>query len=130
MRNVTNADKVREFMVAMGQPVDRKIDPAELKNPSAELVDLVNLRWKLIREEVGELEDTDSLENGLKEIADLLYVTYGMAITFGFDIDTAFNRVHKSNMSKLGPDGKPVYREDGKVLKGPGYKPADLSDLV
>ena len=68
-------------------------------------------------------------EHALKELADLVYVCYQYAENMGWFLDEALDRVHKSNMSKLGEDGKPIYREDGKVLKGPGYKPPDLSDL-
>ena len=68
--------------------------------------------------------------NLLKEIDDLLYVTYGLAVSFGLNADVGFKRVHESNMSKLGEDGKPVYREDGKVLKGANYKAPYLGDLV
>jgi len=66
----------------------------------------------------------------LKELADLIYVCAQYAENMDWDIEQALRRVHKSNMSKLGEDGKPIYREDGKVLKGPNYKPPDLSDLV
>ena len=66
----------------------------------------------------------------LKELADLVYVCYQYAENMHWFLDEALNRVHQSNMSKLGEDGKPIYREDGKVLKGPGYKPPDLSDLI
>ena len=66
----------------------------------------------------------------LKELADLVYVCYQYAENMGWFLDEALDRVHKSNMSKLGEDGKPIYREDGKVLKGPNYKPPELSDLV
>ena len=66
----------------------------------------------------------------LKELADLVYVCYQYAENMGWFLDEALNRVHESNMSKLGEDGKPVYREDGKVLKGPNYKPPDLTDLT
>ena len=69
-------------------------------------------------------------EHALKELADLVYVCYQYAENMGWFLDEALDRVHKSNMSKLGEDGKPIYREDGKVLKGPGYKPPNLSDLV
>ena len=65
----------------------------------------------------------------LKELADLVYVCYQYAENMGWFLDEALNRVHLSNMSKLGEDVKPIYREDGKVLKGPNYKPPDLSDL-
>jgi predicted HAD superfamily Cof-like phosphohydrolase len=66
----------------------------------------------------------------LKELADLVYVCYQYSENLGWDLDEALNRVHRSNMSKLGEDGKPIYREDGKVLKGPNYQPPNLSDLV
>ena len=66
----------------------------------------------------------------LKELADLVYVCYQYAENMRWDLDGALDLVHKSNMSKLDEDGKPIYREDGKVLKGPNYKPPDLSDLV
>ncbi len=68
-------------------------------------------------------------ENALKELADLVYVCYQFAENMGWFLDEALNRVHESNMSKLGEDGKPIYREDGKVLKGPNYQPPNLSDL-
>ena len=66
----------------------------------------------------------------LKELADLVYVCYQYAVNMGWDLDEALNRVHESNMSKLDEDGKPIYREDGKVLKGPNYAPPNLEDLV
>ena len=66
----------------------------------------------------------------LKELADLVYVCYQYAANMGWLLDEALDRVHKSNMSKLGEDGKPVYREDGKVLKGPNYEPPTLTDLI
>ena len=69
-------------------------------------------------------------EATLKELADLIYVCAQYAENMNWDIEQALRRVHASNMSKLGEDGKPIYREDGKVLKGPNYQPPDLSDLV
>ena len=69
-------------------------------------------------------------EECLKELADLVYVCYQYSENMGWDLDEALNRVHESNMSKLDEDGKPIYREDGKVLKGPNYKPPNLQDLV
>ena len=68
-------------------------------------------------------------EHALKELADLIYVCYQYAENMGWFLDEALDRVHKSNMSKLDDDGNPIYREDGKVLKGPNYKPPNLSDL-
>jgi len=134
---MNNFQKVDQFTIAMKQP--RKVD----LTPKEE--DLIRLRTKLIYEEVDEfmeeiyeidffeahlLRKKIDKENVLKELCDILYVVYGFASTFGLDIDTAFNRVHASNMSKLDDDGNPVYRDDGKVMKGPHYKPADLKDLV
>ena len=69
-------------------------------------------------------------EHALKELADLVYVCYQYAESMGWYLDEALDRVHKSNMSKLGDDGQPIYREDGKVLKGPNYQPPDLSDII
>ena len=69
-------------------------------------------------------------EECLKELADLVYVCYQYAENMNWFLDEALNRVHESNMSKLDEDGNPIYREDGKVLKGPKYKPPDLSDLI
>ena len=68
--------------------------------------------------------------DALKELADLVYVCYQYAANMRWDLDEAMHRVHESNMSKLDEDGKPIYREDGKVLKGPNYKPPNLEDLV
>ena len=73
---------------------------------------------------------TRNSEDCLKELADLVYVCYQYAANLGWDLDAAMDRVHQSNMSKLGEDGKPIRREDGKVLKGPNYQPPTLSDLV
>ena len=92
----------------------------------------------LITEEFKEFLEADGLlfrdnpefpANCLKELADLVYVCYQYAANMRWDLDEALNRVHTSNMSKLDEDGRPIYREDGKVLKGPNYKPPNLSDL-
>ena len=69
-------------------------------------------------------------EDCLKELADLVYVCYQYAVNMGWDLDEAMYRVHESNMSKLDEEGNPIYRDDGKVLKGPNYKPPNLEDLV
>ena len=121
----TQYEMVREFTKAMGQPLDQPCG-FDLGYDAK----LESMRFKLIIEELHEFTDATDKENLLKEMADLLYVIYGYAATYGLPIDEAFKRVHESNMSKLGDDGKPLYREDGKVLKGPNYKPADLGDLV
>jgi len=87
----------------------------------------------LIDEEWSEFHQAfhfESSENQLKELADLVYVCYQYAANLEWDLDEALKRVHKSNMSKLDEYGKPIYRADGKVLKGPNYKPPILTDLV
>ena len=97
------------------------------------------VQQKIIIEEFKEFLEAEGMlfmhgrnhqEEALKELADLVYVCYQYAENMGWFLDEALNRVHISNMSKLGEDGKPIYREDGKVLKGPNYKPPELSDLV
>ena len=94
---------------------------------------------KLIVEEFKEFLQAEGMlflhgrnhqEEALKELADLIYVCYQYAENMGWLLDEAMNRVHISNMSKLDEDGNPIYRDDGKVLKGPNYKPPNLSDLV
>ena len=96
------------------------------------------VQQKLIVEEFKEFLEAEGMlfmhgrnhqEHALKELADLVYVCYQYAQNMGWFLDEALNRVHESNMPKLDKDGKPIYRDDGKVLKGPDYKPPDLSDL-
>ena len=88
------------------------------------------LRVSLLKEEFEEVLSAKTDEELLKELADLAYVTYGYAATHGWNLDEAIRRVHASNMSKLDDHGEPIYREDGKVLKGPHYKEPNLADLV
>ena len=91
------------------------------------------MQWALIDEEFREFERAAQFEpdaNTLKELADLVYVCAQYAANMGWDLDEALRLVHESNMSKLGPDGKPLRRADGKVLKGPNYKKPDLEHLV
>ena len=97
------------------------------------------VQHKIIVEEFKEFLQAESMlfrdnpdlhADALKELADLIYVCYQYAENMGWFLDEALDRVHKSNMSKLGADGKPIYREDGKVLKGPNYKPPNLEDLI
>jgi predicted HAD superfamily Cof-like phosphohydrolase len=94
---------------------------------------ILAMQLELIDEEFSEFSDAlwnqEPTENQLKELADLVYVCYQFACAAGWDLDTALERVHQSNLTKL-VDGKPTYREDGKVLKGPNYKKPDLRDLV
>ena len=127
-------NKVREFHEAFGHPINKEPDIKEIDLR----MDLIDEEHKETQEELSDLWDwaydkdtnTSEIKRKLtKELADLLYVIYGTAVSFGLPLDEVFDRVHKSNMSKLGDDGKPVYREDGKVLKGNNYKPVDLSDL-
>ena len=96
------------------------------------------VQQKIIVEEFKEFLEAEGMlfmkspehqEHALKELADLVYVCYQYAENMGWFLDEALNRVHESNMSKLGEDGKPIYRDDGKVLKGPNYKPPNLEDL-
>ena len=96
------------------------------------------VQHKLIVEEFKEFLEAEGMlfmhgrnhqEHALKELADLVYVCYQYAENMGWFLDEALNRVHESNLSKLDEEGKPIYRDDGKVLKGPNYKPPDLSDL-
>ena len=112
MSNETNAEMAREFWVNFGC------------NDNALLAEL------LIAEEATEFFEADKDLDKLKELADLVYVAYQYAEVKFWDLDEAFRRVHISNMSKMSLDGSVVYREDGKVLKGPDYHPPDLRDLV
>jgi NTP pyrophosphatase (non-canonical NTP hydrolase) len=91
------------------------------------------LRYELIREELEEFDEAikeNDLVGMADALADILYVTYGALAALGLPGDKLFEEVHRSNMSKLGPDGKPIYRSDGKVMKGPDYSPPDLKDIV
>ena len=123
----TNANKVKQFMEAFGQEVKDKPEwPDE---------DTVNLRVDLIEEEYDELKQAvyshdGSMTDVADALSDILYVVYGMAHSFGIDIDECFREVHVSNMSKLDENGKPIYREDGKVVKGPNYKPPNLDQYT
>ena len=101
-----------------------------------------DMQLRLIREEYQEFIEAEAIingeptatlydyENALKELADLVYVCFQYAENMEWDLETALDRVHKSNMSKLGLDGKPIRRQDGKVLKGPNYQPPNLKDLI
>lgn len=131
----SNFDMVREFNSKFGVPVMWEGWP-----PTG---NMIKLRWSLLNEEYEELwQELFDYEDGkvvpalepdkekvAKEIADMLYIIYSMADVFGIPIDKVFEEVHSSNMSKLGPDDRPVRREDGKIIKGPNYKEPDLSWL-
>ena len=122
---MTNFTSVKRFMEIFGQEVKTKA-----KFPSEKIV---KLRYDLIKEELDEF-DKAIKEKNLKEIADsltdILYVTYGAGHAFGINLDKCFEEVQKSNMSKLGKDGKPIYNEFGKVMKGPDYFKPDLSKFI
>ena len=122
---MTNFKKVGVFMKTFGQEVKSK--------PSFSNDKINQLRISLIQEELDELKEA-MINNDLLEVADaltdLLYVTYGAGHAFGIDLDKCFNEVQNSNMSKLGEDGKPIYNELGKVMKGPNYFKPDLSKFV
>ena len=113
--DVSNFELVGDFMEAFGQTV--QVDPTWPDFSTREL------RLELISEEFSELaqaiDDRDMIQIA-DALTDLLYVVYGAGHSFGIDLDECFKEVHSSNMSKLGPNGKPIHREDGKVMKGPG----------
>ena len=122
---MTNFEKVKTFMQTFGQEVKTK--------PSFSTDKINDLRYNLIKEELSELKE--AMENkDLLEVADaltdILYVTYGAGIAFGIDLDKCFDEVQRSNMSKLGSDGKPIYNEQGKVMKGPNYFEPNLKKFI
>ena len=121
----TNFELVGDFMEAFGQSV--QVDPTWPDFNTREL------RIELIQEELEELSDAVA-DRDMVQIADaltdLLYVVYGAGHTFGVDLDECFQEVHASNMSKLGEDGRPIHREDGKVMKGPNYFEPDLENIL
>jgi predicted HAD superfamily Cof-like phosphohydrolase len=122
---MTNFESVRKFMEIFGQEIKEK---AEFPNDKT-----ISLRYDLIEEELKELKE--AIENkDIKEIADaladILYVTYGAGHAFGINLDKCFEEVQNSNMSKLGSDGKPIYNDKGKVMKGPNYFKPDLTKFV
>ena len=122
---MSNFSKVGIFMKTFGQEVKDK--------PSFSTEKINKLRIDLIKEELDELSEAMK-NNDLLEVADaltdILYVTYGAGHAFGIDLDKCFEEVQNSNMSKLDEDGKPIYNESGKVMKGPNYFKPDLSKFV
>ena len=122
---MSNFNKVKTFMETFGQEVKTK--------PSFSTDKINNLRYDLIKEELEELkvamENKDLLEVA-DALTDILYVTYGAGHAFGIDLDKCFEEVQSSNMSKLGKDGKPIYNESGKVMKGSKYFKPDLTKFV
>ena len=122
---MSNFESVKVFMRTFGQEIKDK--------PGFPSTKITQLRYNLIKEELNELKVAID-QNNLKEVADaltdILYVTYGAGHAFGINLDACFNEVQSSNMSKLGSDGKPIYNEHGKVLKGPNYFKPNLSKFV
>ena len=122
---MSNFKDVKTFMETFGQMVRTKPQFPDKKT--------MQLRFSLIKEELNELEQAMRTRN-LKEIADaltdILYVTYGAGYAYGIDLDKCFKEVQRANMSKLGEDGKPIYNEKGKVMKGPNYSEPNLKQFV
>ena len=122
---MSNFEDVKKFMETFGQMVRTKPQFPDEKT--------IELRYDLIKEELNELEQAMKTKN-LKEIADaltdILYVTYGAGYAYGINLDKCFKEVQRANMSKLGKDGKPIYNDQGKVMKGPNYTKPDLSKFV
>ena len=122
---MTNFQKVKTFMQTFGQEVKSK--------PSFSSEKINDLRYNLIKEELGELKqamDNKDLLEVADALTDILYVTYGAGIAVGIDLDKCFEEVQNSNMSKLDENGKPIYNESGKVMKGSNYFKPDLSKYV
>ena len=122
---MTNFERVKKFMQTFGQEIKTKASfPSE---------NIVSLRVDLIKEELSELKQAVQKKD-IKEVADaltdILYVTYGAGHAFGINLDKCFEEVQSSNMSKLGSDGKPIYNEKGKVMKGPDYFKPNLGKFV
>ena len=122
---MSNFEKVKKFMQTFGQETKTK--------PSFPSDKIINLRYQLIEEELSELK-TAIKKQDIVEVADaltdILVVTYGGGIAFGINLDDCFDEVHNSNMSKLDQNGKPIYNESGKVMKGPNYFKPDLSKFL
>ena len=122
---MSNFEKVKKFMQTFGQEVKSK--------PLIPSKKIVDLRFALIEEEVSELKvalkDKDITEVA-DALTDILYVTYGAGHAFGINLDQCFDEVQNSNMSKLGKDGKPIYNEKGKVMKGPHYFKPNLKQFL
>tara|TARA_B100000029_G_C17265744_1_gene847974 strand:- start:151 stop:522 length:372 start_codon:yes stop_codon:yes gene_type:complete len=122
---MSNFQSVKKFMQTFGQEVKDKAEFPEEK--------IVKLRLNLIQEELEEFREAVKKKD-IKEVADaltdILYVTYGAGHAFGIDLDSCFQEVQNSNMSKLGDDGKPIYNDQGKVMKGPKYFKPDLGKYI
>ena len=122
---MTNFEKVGMFMSTFGQDIKKKASLSSDK--------INDLRINLIEEELNEFKEAISkkdLEEVADALTDILYVTYGAGHAFGINLDDCFDEVQKSNMSKLGDDGNPIYNENGKVMKGPKYFKPDLKKFL
>ncbi len=122
---MSNFEKVGLFMKTFGQEVKTK--------PSLSSEKINNLRINLINEELEEFKEAiknNDLKEAIDALTDILYVTYGAGHAFGVDLDKCFDEVQRSNMSKFGEDGKPIYNDAGKVMKGPNYFKPDLSKFL
>ena len=122
---MTNFNKVKTFMETFGQEVK--------KNPSFSSEKINNLRYELINEELQELKaalDNNDLLEVADALTDILYVTYGAGHAFGINLDKCFDEVQNSNMSKLDENGKPIYNDAGKVMKGPKYFKPNLNKFI
>jgi predicted HAD superfamily Cof-like phosphohydrolase len=122
---MTNFESVRKFMETFGQEIKEKAEFPDEK--------ITSLRHDLIKEELDELKeamDNKDIKEVADALADILYVTYGAGHAFGINLDKCFEEVQNSNMSKLGLDGKPIYNDKGKVMKGPNYFKPDLTKFV
>ena len=122
---MTNFEKVKLFMQTFGQEVKTKASFSDEKTNQ--------LRLDLISEELEELKNAMASKDLLEvadALTDILYVTYGAGHAFGINLDKCFDEVQNSNMSKLGSDGKPIYNDSGKVMKGPDYFKPDLSKFL
>ena len=122
---MTNFEKVGLFMRTFGQELKAK--------PGLSSEKINNLRINLINEELEEFKQaikSNDLKEAVDALTDILYVTYGAGHAFGVNLDECFDEVQKSNMSKLDGDGKPIYNEAGKVMKGPNYFKPDLSKFI
>ena len=122
---MSNFESVKKFMETFGQEIKEKAGFPDDK--------ITSLRYELIKEELDELKDAIDSKD-IKEVADaltdILYVTYGAGHAFGINLDKCFEEVQNSNMSKLGTDGRPIYNNKGKVMKGPNYFKPDLNKFV
>ena len=122
---MTNFEKVKQFMQTFGQEVKTKASFSDEKTNQ--------LRLDLISEELEELKNAMASKDLLEvadALTDILYVTYGAGHAFGINLDKCFDEVQNSNMSKLGSDGRPIYNDSGKVMKGPDYFKPDLSKFL